>query len=143
MRRGHRGAGDCIGGIFASPPRRNDVESRSENVITASVVGEVSTFVGQGRCTHGYCLFSRCRRILARVRVVIPGSDGEMDSSIYSCIHGEIERDRLSAAKAHICGAAFEAFPALATLGSLDLFDVTSRGPFDAFDDIRHRTSSV
>lgn len=52
---GHRGSGDGVGGILASDPGGQDVETGGEDVDAGTVVGKVGAGVSKGGCTDGHC----------------------------------------------------------------------------------------
>lgn len=127
--------------MFAADPGRLDVKAGSKDVVAFSVVGEVRTLIRKGGSANGYGLGCGCGRVVARVGIVITGSDGKMNASINGSVDGEIQCDRLATTETHVGGTSLETL--LTFLRSLHLLRVADGGPFDTFDDIGHGTGPV
>ena len=59
--RGHGGSGDGVGSVLRADPGGQDVETRGEDVVALSVVGEVRTLVKEGGGTDGDGVLSSSR----------------------------------------------------------------------------------
>lgn len=143
MRGSHGGSGNGVHGVLAADPGGKDVQAGSKDVIACSVVGEVSPLVSKGRGANGDGLFGRSRRVVARVCVVIAGSDSEVNTSIDSSVDGQVKSSGLATTETHVGSAALPALLSLALLGRLLLLRVTLSSPFNALDDIRHGSGAV
>jgi hypothetical protein len=66
----HRSTGNSVGSLVSASPGRKDVESRSENVDTFTVVGKVGSLVSEGRSTDSDGEAGPGRRVVASVLVV-------------------------------------------------------------------------
>ena len=140
--RGHGGTRDGVGGVLRADPGGQDVESRGEDVVALSVVGEVSTLVKEGGGTDGDSVLSSSRGVVAGVGVVVTGSNREVDTSVNSGVDGEIEGGGLATSQAHVGSAALEAL-LLAVLGGLDGLSVRLGSVLDTLDDIGHGAGAV
>lgn len=140
--RGHGGTRDGVGGVLRADPGGKNVETRSEDVVALSVVGEVRTLVKEGGSTDGDGLLSSGGRVVARVSVVVTGGHSEVDTVLDGSIDGKIESGRLATTQAHVGSRALEAL-ALAILGLLDLFIVCLDSVLDALDDVGHGARAV
>lgn len=141
--RRHGSSGDGVRGVFAANPSRLDVETGSKDVVAFPVVGEVRTLISKSGSTNGYGFGCGRRRVVARIGVVVAGSNGEMNASINSGIDGEIKSDRLATTKTHVGGTSLETLLTLLVLCSLHLLRVADGGPFDTLDNIGHGTRPV
>jgi hypothetical protein len=138
----HGGSGDGVGSVVRSNPGGEDVETRGEDVVALAEVGEVRTLISESGSTDGDSVSGSGGGVVARVGVVVTGSDGEMDTSIDGSVDSEIESNRLATAQAHVGGRALEAL-LLALLGGLDSVRVSLSSPLDTLDDIRHGAGAV
>lgn len=142
MRRGHGGSGDGVGGVLAADPGRQDVEARSEDVGAFAEVGEVCTLVSKGSGSDSNGFVGRCRRVVARVGVIVASGDGEVKTKVHGCVDGQVERSTSATTKTHVGGASLETL-ALSILGLLHLILMSEGGPLNALNDIRHSTRAI
>ena len=144
VRGGHGSTRDGIDSVLGPDPGGKDVESWSENVVALSVVGEVSALIRESGSTNGDSLLSSSWRVVARIGVVITGSDGKMETGLDGTVHSSIECWRFATSERHVGGRALEALGLLlAILSGLDLLNVLLSSPFDTLDDIGHGSRSV
>jgi hypothetical protein len=140
--RSHGGTGDGVGGVLRADPGGQDVETRGEDVVALSVIGEVRALVEEGGGTDGNGVLSSSRGVVAGVGVVVTGRDSEVDTGIDSSVDSEVESGGLATAQAHVGSAALEAL-LLAVLSSLESLGVGLGGVLNALDDIRHGAGAV
>ena len=74
----HGCTGDSIGGIFAALPGGEDVQARSEDVITFAEIGKISSFISKSGCAHSNGIGRSGRRVVAGIGVVITCCDCKM-----------------------------------------------------------------
>src|SRR5277367_451391 len=103
MGRCHGSSGDGVCGVFGSDPGGKDVETRSKDVNTFTVVGEVCAGIGERRCTNSDGLFGCGRGVVASVLVIVSCCDGKMETSINGCVDCHIESLGASATERHVC----------------------------------------
>ena len=142
MGRGHGGTGDGVGGVLRADPGGQDVQARGEDVVALSKVGEVGTLIVQGGGTDSDGILSRSRGVVARVGVVVTGSDSKVDTSIDSGVDSEVKSGGLAATERHVGGRALEAL-LLAVLGLLDGLGVGLSSPLNALDHVGHGAGAV
>ncbi len=140
--RSHGGTRDGVGGVLRADPGGQDVETRGEDVVALSVVGEVGTLVKQSGGTDSDGILSRSRGVVAGVGVVVSGSDGKVDASINGSVDSKVESGRLATSQAHVGSASLEAL-LLTVLGGLDGLCVRLGSVLDALDDIGHGARAV
>jgi len=130
MGRGHRGTRDGVGGVLATLPGREDVETRSKDVVALAEVGEVGTLVsGSGGVAAG-------------VGVIVPSGNGEVDAGVDGSIDSQVKSLGLATTKRHVGCAALE-FLILTLGGSLGLLGMADGGHFDALHDVGHGARAV
>lgn len=140
--RGHGGTRDGVGGVLRADPGGKDVETRGEDVVALSVVGEVRTLVKEGGGTDGDGVLSSSWGVVAGVRVVVSGSNGKVDTSVNSGVDSEVEGGGLATSQAHVGSATLEAL-LLTVLGGLDGLRVRLSSVLDALDDVGHGARAV
>lgn len=141
---GHGGARDGVDGVLRSDPGGKDVKSWSKDVVALSVVGEVGALIRKSGGTDSYSVGSGSWRVVARIGIVVTGSDGEVKTGLDGTIHSGIKSWRLATTERHVGGRALEALGLLlAILSILDLLDVLLSSPLDTLDDVRHGSRSV
>ena len=141
---GHRSTRDGVDSVLGSNPGGKDVESWSKDIVALSVVGEVSALIRESGGTDGDSLLGSSWRVVARIGVVVTGSDGEVETGLDGTVHSGIESWRLAASERHVGSRALEALGLLlAILSGLDLLDVLLSSPLDTLDDIGHGSRSV
>jgi len=138
VRRCHGGAGNGVGGMLATNPGGEDVQTRGEDVSALAVVGEVSTLISQGGGANSDGLLGSSGGVVAGVSVVITGSNSEVNTSVNSGIHSEIQGAGATTTERHVGNATLELLVAL-----LGLLDVSLGRPFNTLDDIGHSTRAV
>jgi hypothetical protein len=143
MRRCHRGAGNGVDGGVTAFPGREDVEARGKNVVAFPKIREICTLIGKSRGSNSDSLLGSRGRVVARIEVVVTGSDSEVDTSVNGSIYREVEGDRLPATETHIRRTSFETFLTLAFLRGLDFVDVGERCPLNALDHVGHCSRAI
>lgn len=142
VRRSHRGAGDDVGGILGADPGGEDVQTGRKDIVALAKVGEVGTFVRESRSSDSDGVLSGSRRIVARVGVVIAGSDSEVKTSINGCIDSQIEGARFAATQAHVGNGALEML-LLAFLCGGDRLSMGSSSPLNTLDNVGHGARAI
>lgn len=142
MGRGHGGTGDGVGGVLRTDPGGKDVETRSENVVALSVVGEVGTLVKECGGTDCDGVRSSSWGVVTRIGVVVTGGNSEVDTSVNSGVDSKVEGGGLATSQAHVGSAALEAL-LLAILSGLESIRVRLRSVLNTLDDIGHGTGAV
>jgi hypothetical protein len=140
--RGHGGTRDGVGGVLRADPGGKDVETRGEDVVALSVVGEVRTLVKEGGGTDGDSVLSSSWGVVAGVGVVVTGSNGKVDTSVNSGVDSKVKGGGLATSQAHVGSAALEAL-LLTVLGSLDGVRVRLSSVLDTLDDVGHGARAV
>ena len=140
--RSHGGTRDGVGGVLRADPGGKDVETRGEDVVALSVVGEVRTLVKEGGGTDGDGVLSSSWGVVAGVGVVVTGSNGKVDTSVNSGVDSKVEGGGLATSQAHVGSAALEAL-LLTVLGGLDGVRVRLSSVLDTLDDVGHGAGAV
>jgi hypothetical protein len=153
--RSHRGTRDGVDGVLAANPGGLNVQARGEDISALSVVGEVGTLVTKGGGTNGDSLLGRGRRVVARVGVVVTGSNSEVDTNLNGSVDSHVERGGLviisnrskakmggniylATTQRHVRSRALEVGVFLR-----GLLDVRLGSPFDTLHDIGHGTRAI
>lgn len=71
MRGGHRGSRESSYGSFAPLISGKNIQARSEDVNTFTIVGKVGTFITKSRGTNRNSFLCSSRRVVASITVVI------------------------------------------------------------------------
>ena len=87
----HRSARDGVGGILAADPGGKNAETWGKDVVALSVVGEVCAGIIKSRSSDSDSLLSSCWGVVARVGVVVTGSNSEVDTSINSPVNSAVK----------------------------------------------------
>jgi hypothetical protein len=142
VRGGHGGTRDGVGGVLRTDPGGQDVETGGEDVVALSVVGEVRTLIKESGGTDGDGVLSSSRGVVARVGVIVTGSDGKVDTGVNGSVDSEVESGGLATSQAHVGGASLEAL-LLAVLGGLEGLGVSLSSVLNALDDVGHGAGAV
>lgn len=135
---GHGCTRDGVGGIWAADPGGENAQTWGKNVVALSVVGEVCAGVIKSRGTDSDGLLSSSWGVVARIGVVVSGSDGKVDTSINSSVNSAVKSGGLATTKRHVGGRALETL-----LSLLNLLGVSVGGPLNTLYDIGHGSRSV
>lgn len=108
VRRSHGSTRDGVDGVVGTNPGGLDVETGSKDVDALAVVGEVCAGIVEGGCTNGDGLLGSGGRVVARIGVVVTGSNGEMQTSLHGGVDGSVESRRLATTKGHVGGRTLE-----------------------------------
>lgn len=128
--------------MLRADPGGEDVETRGEDVVALSVVGEVGTLIEESGGTDGDGLLSSSGGVVAGVGVVVTGSDSKVDTSVNGSVDSEVEGGGLATSQAHVGGASLEAL-LLAVLGGLDGLRVRLSSVLNTLDDVGHGAGAV
>ena len=71
MRGGHRSSRESSCGMWASLVSGKDIQARSEDVNTLTVIGKVGTFIAESRSAHGNGFLRGSRGRVAGITVVV------------------------------------------------------------------------
>ncbi|KAH3669491.1 hypothetical protein OGAPHI_001612 [Ogataea philodendri] len=136
--RSHRSSGKSGSGSLGANVSGQHVQTRTKDVNTLTVVGEVCSGVRKRGSTNSDSRFCGSWRVVASVSIVVTSSNGKVETGLDSSIDGQVESWRLTTSKRHVGGGTLET-----SLLFLRLSKVGVGGEFDTLDDIGHRTRTV
>lgn len=146
MGRSHGCARDGVNGVVRADPGGENVQARGKDIHALAVVGEVGALVTESRSADGDGLLGSSGGVVARVPVVIAGSDSEVKPSVDGAVDSLVESPGLATSKRHVGDRAL----VLRRPGGLELSESSGSllhsgisGENDARDDIRHGAGAV
>lgn len=99
---GHGSTGNSVDSVLAADPGGEDVQAWCKDVVALAKVGEIGTLVSESGSTNSDGLLSGSWGVVARVGIVVTGSNSEVDTSVDSGIHGSIKSWGLATTKRHV-----------------------------------------
>lgn len=120
--------------------------TRSEDIDTWAVVGEVSPGIAKSAGADSDGLLRSSGGVVASVTVVVSGSDGEMHAVVNSAVDDAVEGWRLATAKGHASnGSAMGRSTTTGkfSLGLSQLLGSLVGRPLNTGNDIRHGATTV